>query len=92
MKCSMSSGSRTVLPPAVLAGVGLIAIEEFELQDILDRKPTDISFGQRKTVAIARPIAASPAVLLLDEPGAGPDDHEAAELATVIRRIAHDRG
>jgi sulfate-transporting ATPase len=77
---------RVSLSPAAVE-----AIEEFELDAILHRKPLEISFGQRKTVAIARAIAASPSILLLDEPAAGLDDRETDELATLISRIAHHR-
>jgi sulfate-transporting ATPase len=67
-------------------------LRSFELEHLMNQKPSEISFGQRKTVAIARAIASSPSVLLLDEPAAGLDDHEAAELATLIRRLADEWG
>ena len=68
------------------------AVRKFELEDILDRRPDSISFGQRKLVAIARAVASAPSVLLLDEPAAGLDDHEAAELADLIQELARDWG
>jgi ABC-type branched-subunit amino acid transport system ATPase component len=71
-----------------LSDAALEALHQFELQDLVDVRPSDVSFGQRKTVAIARSIARSPSVLLLDEPAAGLDDREADELAVLIRHLA----
>ena len=73
-----------------LSASAIEAIKQFELIDVIDKKPESISFGQRKTVAIARAIAAAPSVLLFDEPAAGLNDHEAAELAQLIRRVADE--
>jgi sulfate-transporting ATPase len=78
--------------PVRLTAAALDAMHQLELADVADRKPAEISFGRRKEVAIARAIASAPSVLLLDEPAAGLDDHEAAELAELIRRLAHERG
>jgi ABC-type branched-subunit amino acid transport system ATPase component/branched-subunit amino acid ABC-type transport system permease component len=73
-----------------LSAAAIEAIRQFELSDLIDKRPENISFGQRKTVAIARAIAAAPSVLLFDEPAAGLNDHEAAELAGLIRRVADE--
>ena len=59
---------------------------------MLDNSPESISFGRRKVVAIARAVASAPSVLLLDEPAAGLDDHEAGELADLIRELAREWG
>jgi sulfate-transporting ATPase len=68
------------------------AIQRFELEEMLAAKPTSVSFGKRKIVAIARSVAGSPSTLLLDEPAAGLGDHEADELAKMIRQLADDWG
>jgi ABC-type branched-subunit amino acid transport system ATPase component/ABC-type branched-subunit amino acid transport system permease subunit len=75
------------LRPAVIA-----AIHEFGLEPDLDRRPTDLSFGRRRLVAIARAVAVAPSVLLLDEPAAGLGDSETRELAELVRRLADDWG
>jgi sulfate-transporting ATPase len=36
-------------------------------------------------------VAATPRILLLDEPAAGLDDHESEELATLLKRLATER-
>jgi ABC-type branched-subunit amino acid transport system ATPase component len=50
--------------------------------------PTDLSYGRRRLVAIARAVAASPSVLLLDEPAAGLSSIESQELSKLLRRLA----
>jgi ABC-type branched-subunit amino acid transport system ATPase component/branched-subunit amino acid ABC-type transport system permease component len=75
-----------------LTGACLAAIQEFGLRDDLDKKPNELPYGRRRLVAIARAVAAEPSVLLLDEPAAGLDDVESAELGELIRRLASDWG
>jgi sulfate-transporting ATPase len=68
------------------------AIDEFDLNFVLDRLPTELPYAQRRAVAIARAVATSPSVLLLDEPAAGLDERSTRELATLVRRLADDWG
>jgi sulfate-transporting ATPase len=70
----------------------VIAIDEFRLGEVLTRHVRDLPYGQRRLLAIARAVATRPSVLLLDEPAAGLSDIEAAELVTVLRRLADDSG
>jgi ABC-type branched-subunit amino acid transport system ATPase component/ABC-type branched-subunit amino acid transport system permease subunit len=74
------------LPPAAATSV-----REFGLEDHLLRYPEELSYGQRRLVAIARAAAMEPSVLLLDEPAAGLDEHESAELAILVRGLAKRR-
>ena len=68
------------------------AIKAFELDDDLHREVSDLSFGKRRLLAIARAVAMHPSVLLLDEPAAGLSSVESLELARVVRQLADDWG
>ncbi|WP_405720418.1 branched-chain amino acid ABC transporter permease/ATP-binding protein [Streptomyces sp. NBC_01537] len=70
----------------------LLAVREFGLDGSLDRSVGDLSYGERRLLAIARAVATSPSVLLLDEPAAGLSDDETRELARLVRRLADDWG
>jgi ABC-type branched-subunit amino acid transport system ATPase component len=73
----------SALPPAVVA-----AVKEFGLESKLDRRVTDLSYGERRLLAMARAVAGRPSVLLLDEPAAGLGDAETSELGRLVRRLA----
>ncbi len=75
------------LPPEVVR-----AVLEFQLDQDLHRDVRDLSYGKRRLLAIARAVAMSPSVLLLDEPAAGLSSTESTELARVVRRLAEEWG
>ncbi|MDB0063277.1 LPS export ABC transporter ATP-binding protein [Gammaproteobacteria bacterium] len=63
------------------------SIEEFSLEKILDLKGRQLSGGQRRKVEIARTLAASPKMILLDEPFAGIDPIAIDEIKNVLRTL-----
>ncbi|HWI71353.1 MAG TPA: branched-chain amino acid ABC transporter permease/ATP-binding protein [Baekduia sp.] len=73
-----------------LTPVAVAAVREFELADDLGRRPSELSYGRRRLVGIARAVAGTPNVLLLDEPAAGLDERESRELSTLLRRLADE--
>lgn len=63
------------------------SIEEFSLQDVLDHKGRQLSGGQRRKVEIARTLAASPKIILLDEPFAGIDPIAIDDIKNVLKGL-----
>ncbi|MFF2847220.1 ABC transporter ATP-binding protein [Streptomyces sp. NPDC058001] len=57
-----------------------------------DRRPTAISGGQQRRVALARALARTPDLLLLDEPTAGLDKALRDDIAGLLRHLASSRG
>jgi len=74
--------SRTPVPDVVDQ-----VLDQLDLGPIGHRRPTELSNGQRHLVALARALVARPRLLLLDEPAAGLDTNETAELAEVLRTL-----
>ena len=63
------------------------ALELLSLGDLAELSPSELSQGQRKLVAVARAVAARPKLLCLDEPAAGLDAAESADLGRRLRHV-----
>jgi ABC-type branched-subunit amino acid transport system ATPase component/branched-subunit amino acid ABC-type transport system permease component len=70
----------------------MLAVKEFNLEEVLNDLPSELPYAQRRLVAIARAVASRPSVLLLDEPTAGMDTTSTRELSVLIRRLATEWG
>jgi sulfate-transporting ATPase len=68
------------------------AIASFGLEPHLMSKPTELPYGVRRLVAIARTVATNASIVALDEPAAGLDANESRELGELLRAIATDSG
>ena len=69
---------------ALLAELGLEGLEH--------RRPSELSGGQQQRVAVARAVAAGPAIVLPDEPTANLDSAAGAALMDLMRRLNERQG
>jgi ABC-type branched-subunit amino acid transport system ATPase component/ABC-type branched-subunit amino acid transport system permease subunit len=74
-----------------LPSTAVAAVHEFQLEPHLDDLPDALPYGRRRLVGIARTVASGPSVVMMDEPAAGLDENETAELSHLIRRLAAER-
>ncbi len=66
-------------------------LEFIGLNALADMEAGSLPFGQGRLLEIARALAVDPQLILMDEPAAGLNSRETAELAILIRKI-RDRG
>jgi ABC-type branched-subunit amino acid transport system ATPase component len=78
--------SRTVRGRARVDGL----LERLGLVELARTVVSSLPYGYQRRVEIARALAGRPAVLLLDEPAAGLNDSETAELRTLLHELRRD--
>lgn len=61
-------------------------LDAFDLLPVAGRSAATLPYGTQRRVEIVRALALRPRALLLDEPAAGMDDGESADLATFLTR------
>ncbi|MDY3281879.1 ABC transporter ATP-binding protein [Dysosmobacter sp.] len=59
----------------------------FDMQDLAGAKAGSLPYGAQRRLEIVRALATNPSLLLLDEPAAGMNPSETAELMENIRKI-----
>jgi branched-chain amino acid transport system ATP-binding protein len=64
-------------------------LEQIGLIDRADDPAGQLSYGQQQRLEIARAMCTDPVLLCLDEPAAGLNPHESAELSEFLRTIRH---
>ena len=62
-------------------------LKVFDLDGEFDYKASNLPYGKQRKLEIARAIATEPKLLLLDEPAAGMNPNETAELMDTIRFV-----
>ena len=78
------------MPKAEIMQRVVEAAKLVQIDELLDRKPSELSGGQQQRVAIARALVKSPNVLLLDEPLSNLDARLRLQTREEIRRIQRD--
>ncbi len=62
-------------------------LEEVGLAHLVDEMANNLPYGAQRRLEIARAMATEPRLLLLDEPAAGMNPYETAELQKLIRKL-----
>jgi branched-chain amino acid transport system ATP-binding protein len=67
-------------------------LEKFDLTPFVDQYAKNLPYGAQRKLEIARAQATEPVMMLLDEPAAGMNPSETAELVETIRRLRTREG
>lgn len=67
-------------------------LDVFRLREFANYEAANLAYGQQRRLEIARCMMTEPKVIILDEPAAGLNPIETAELVEFIRKIRDDYG
>jgi branched-chain amino acid transport system ATP-binding protein len=67
-------------------------LELLDLSDVAQEQSNSRPYGRQRRLEIARALATRPKLLLLDEPAAGMNPQESADLMHLIRRLRDEFG
>jgi osmoprotectant transport system ATP-binding protein len=84
----LNKGDRRRTERAVSKWMSIVGLPD----DLLERYPAELSGGQQQRVGIARALAASPNILLMDEPFGAVDEITRGQLQVEIARIHKECG
>lgn len=65
-------------------------LKNFDLDGDVDTLAKNLPYGQQRRLEIVRALATEPKILFLDEPAAGMNPQETAELTQLIRKIKEE--
>lgn len=68
------------------------AAQILDIEDLLDRKPSELSGGQQQRVALGRSIVRNPSVFLLDEPLSNLDAKLRTQMRTELKQLHQQVG
>ena len=75
---------------ASLRARALALLERFGMAHLAQHEAGSLAYGHQRRVEMMRALASDPALILLDEPVAGMNDVEAAELGAIFTRLAQE--
>lgn len=67
-------------------------LQRFGIDHLAERYPGELAYGDQRRVEVARALALGPTFLLLDEPAAGMNHTETAELRKLLSEIRDELG
>lgn len=77
---------------AALKEDALSLLARFQLEGEAETLAKNLPYGQQRRLEIVRALATKPKILFLDEPAAGMNPQETAELTALIRQLKTDFG